>query len=84
MISISKYLSTQDIHTASHGVYALFAMSIIGSIYADNPLLRDHAHIRVVRIAPASESYTDIITCVFGTFHIENAPKYQAYLIILS
>ncbi|PMD33271.1 hypothetical protein L207DRAFT_557891 [Hyaloscypha variabilis F] len=47
------------------------------SIYANHPLLKGHACIRLLRIALACDP-TDIITCEFSTFDIEAAPRYQA------
>jgi hypothetical protein len=46
------------------------------SIYTNNPLLRGEAHIRLLRIVPGSP--TDQIKCIFSTFDIDAAPKYQA------
>jgi len=47
------------------------------SIYANHPLSKGHACIRLLRIALAGDP-TDIITCEFSTFDIDAAPKYQA------
>ena len=46
------------------------------SIYADKPLLRGEAHIRLLRITPGSP--IDPIKCIFSTFDISIAPRYQA------
>ena len=46
------------------------------SIYTDTPLPRGEAHLRLLRIVPGSP--TDQIKCIFSTFDISSAAKYQA------
>ena len=48
------------------------------SLYTENPLLRGHAQIRLLKICPASAPATTQISCTFDTFEINEAPKYQA------
>ncbi|PVH81665.1 HET-domain-containing protein [Cadophora sp. DSE1049] len=48
------------------------------SLYTDNPLLRGHAQIRLLKICPASASARSQIKCTFEAFEISKAPKYQA------
>ncbi|KAG4419436.1 hypothetical protein IFR04_007393 [Cadophora malorum] len=48
------------------------------SLYTENPLLRGHAQIRLLKICPASAPATTQISCTVDTFEINEAPKYQA------